>query len=327
MAKQPPTDQKAKPSASSSASAARGRNPATPARAAESYPWRRVLLGCLVVLVCWGIGIQREYPEAVNTRLKVAQDWVFSRLWTRLSAHSNARIHPLRKPLWAQVRGGSNVLELGPGYGDALAQLTAMPAHYVALEPNAYLHPKLAESARANGFAVQHDNDEAKEESKNDDAENKKMPAFVIVNGTLDGGSQGIIPKYVTDHAPYDYVITSLVLCSVDSVQTNLDTIQALLKPGGKYIFVEHVRHSHTHEKQQLQQPGDGLDVAKWARIQSLVSRVAWPFTGNCHFDRNTGDMLKAMDGWSSVDYKTSIRADSLEAKMTPLIYGTATKK
>ncbi|KAJ2516261.1 hypothetical protein H4217_004694 [Coemansia sp. RSA 1939] len=327
MAKQPPTDQKAKPSSASSS--ARGRNPATPARAADSYPWRRVLFGCLVVLVCWGIGIQREYPEAVNTRLKVAQDWVFSRLWTQLSAHSNARIHPLRKPLWAQVRGGSSVLELGPGYGDALAQLTAAPARYVALEPNPYLHPKLAENARANGFAVQYDN-EAREEkqSKNRDHAKedtkKEMPAFVIVNGTLDGGAQGMIPKYVTDHAPYDYVVTSLVLCSVDSVQANLDAIQALLKPGGKYIFVEHVRHSHAHKQQQ---PGDGLDVAKWARIQSLVSRVAWPFTGNCHFDRNTGDMLKAMGGWSSVDYKTSVKADSLEAKMTPLIYGTATKK
>ncbi|KAJ2531670.1 hypothetical protein EV175_007203, partial [Coemansia sp. RSA 1933] len=130
---------------SSAASAAAAPPPSEP------YPWRRAFFGCLVVFVCWGIGIQREYPEAVNGRLKTAQDWVFSRIWTVLSGHNNERLLPFRETLWAQVHG--NVLELGPGYADALELLKKTPTHYVALEPNPYLHPQLAQNARKHGFA------------------------------------------------------------------------------------------------------------------------------------------------------------------------------
>ncbi|KAJ1665815.1 hypothetical protein IW140_002896 [Coemansia sp. RSA 1813] len=313
---------KEKPTTTSSTNSRPATTAAIPPR--EPYPWRRALFGVLVVFVCWGIGIHREYPDAVNTRLKTAQHYLFSRLWTVLSGHNNERLLPFRETLWAQVHG--NVLELGPGYADALTLLKKPTSHYVALEPNMFLHPKLAENARKNGFAVHYDPDTCPHSTKEPlpPGSNKMPPQqLAIVNGTLDKG----IPQYVADHAPYDYVITSLVLCSVDSLQANLDAIQALLKPGGKYVFIEHVHHTDEEDLTlDADSSADKMDVAWWKGVQSFVSRFVWPVTGNCHFDRDTGIMLKAMSGWSSVDFKTSRKAASIETKMTPLIYGTATK-
>ncbi|KAJ1798753.1 hypothetical protein LPJ59_002292 [Coemansia sp. RSA 2399] len=317
-----PLKEKQSNKASTSSSSSNSRTTTAPPPR-EPYPWRRALFGCLVVFLCWGIGIHREYPDAVNTRFKTAQHWVFSRIWTVLSGHNNERLLPFRETLWAQVHG--NVLELGPGYADALTLLKRPTSHYVALEPNMYLHPTLAENARKNGFAVHYDPDTSPAGDTMKKPPQGGVPVLAIVNGTLDAA----IPQYVADHAPYDYVITSLVLCSVDSVQANLDAIQALLKPGGKYVFIEHVHHT---DEEDLTLDADsakegGMDVARWKLVQSVVSRFLWPFTGNCHFDRDTGIMLKAMDGWSSVDFKTSRLARTVESKMTPLIYGTATKK
>ncbi|KAJ2844990.1 hypothetical protein GGI22_006700, partial [Coemansia erecta] len=230
MAAPPKEKQSSKATTSSSSRAAT----APPPR--EPYPWRRTLFGCLVVFLCWGIGIHREYPDSVNARFKTAQHWVFSRLWTVVSGHNSERLLPFRETLWAQVHG--NVLELGPGYADALTLLKKPISHYVALEPNVFLHPTLAENARKSGFSVHYDSDTASPAASEtmQKPQPQGVPVLAIVNGTLDAA----IPQYVADHAPYDYVITSLVLCSVDSVQANLEAIQALLRPGGKYVFIEH---------------------------------------------------------------------------------------
>lgn len=44
----------------------------------------------------------------------------------------------------------------------------------------------------------------------------------------------------------FDTVLTSLVLCSVDQVGLVLEEIARVLKPGGQYLFFEHVAHDHT---------------------------------------------------------------------------------
>ena len=44
----------------------------------------------------------------------------------------------------------------------------------------------------------------------------------------------------------FDTVITSLVLCSVLDVAQVLDEIHRVLKPGGQYLFMEHVKHDAT---------------------------------------------------------------------------------
>ncbi|KAJ2741838.1 hypothetical protein GGI20_004911 [Coemansia sp. BCRC 34301] len=285
----------------------------------DGYPWRRVLFSCLVVFLCWGIGLYFEYQSTADARLKQAQDWAFAKLWTHTSALSASRVDPYRGPLWStQVRG--TVLELGPGLGEALLllPLEARKHHYVALEPNMYLHSGLANNARQAGYAVHYDLLTcADAPSHNTDGEGARL---AIVNGTLDEG----IPRYVADHAPYDTVVSSLVLCSVRDLQGTLDRVQALLAPGGRFVFVEHVRH--TDESDTSVAESGELRLALWRRIQDVVSPVWALVAGNCHVNRRSGQALDAMGGWKEVRYKTVRRSESIVDRLAPLVYGSGAK-
>ncbi|KAJ2728759.1 hypothetical protein H4S00_000810 [Coemansia sp. D1744] len=47
----------------------------------EPYPWRRVIGGVTLVLVCWGIGLYREYQPEADTIVETAQTWVLDIVW------------------------------------------------------------------------------------------------------------------------------------------------------------------------------------------------------------------------------------------------------
>ncbi|KAJ2886389.1 hypothetical protein H4R27_000680 [Coemansia aciculifera] len=290
----------------------------------DGYPWRRVLFGCSVVLLCWGIGLYREYQETADLRIKQVQDWAFAKIWTHASGLSAERVDPYRGPLWSeQIRG--NVLELGPGLGEALLQLPRkqLGTRYVALEPNPYLHAALAENAKRAEFASVHydlltcPNAAAFNTGGGE-------PVLSIVNGTLDG----MVPQYVADHAPYDTVVSSLVLCSVDNLQDTLDSILELLVPGGRFVFIEHVRHTDEMDLSvdASVYASGAFNVKVWGWIQELLTPIWSLVSGNCHLNRRTAQALDGMKGWSSVRYSTLRLSGSMVDKLGPLVYGVATK-
>ncbi|KAJ1875828.1 hypothetical protein LPJ57_004636, partial [Coemansia sp. RSA 486] len=289
---------------------------AAPARReipAEPYPWKRVTLGVFLVFLCWTIGLYRENKDRADHHLRKLQHWGFNHLWSHLSPGSSERLHPLRQPLWNRVHG--TVLEIGPGFGESLALVpggrkgTKVVSKYVVLEPNHFMHDRLATNAAAAGFSVRFDPNTCPEAV--DGEQQTLLPPLVIVNGTLDSSDR--IPTTVVESGPYDCVISSMVLCSVDDPEQNLENIQKLLKPGGLFVFVEHVRHK---------------DVGIWRRIQDLITPVWALFTGNCRLDRETGNILDTMGGWASVDYRrVSQQQSGVIDKLTPIIYGVATKK
>ncbi|KAJ2811260.1 hypothetical protein H4S07_002175 [Coemansia furcata] len=287
----------------------------------EGYPWRRVLFGCSVVLLCWTIGLYREYQEVADMRIKQVQDWTYAKIWSHASEYSAERIDPYRGPLWSEhIRG--NVLEIGPGLGEALLHLPKLGARYVALEPNPYLHLGLAENAKRAGFGSVHYDLLTCPNAAEFNTGGEKGPVLAIVNGTLDG----MVPQYVADHGPYDTVVSSLVLCSVDDLQATLDSILGLLVPGGRFVFIEHVRHTDESDGSVDATVGGGFNVGMWGWIQDLLTPVWSLFTGNCHLNRRTAQALEAMEGWGSVRYSTLRLSDTIMDKMGPLAYGVATK-
>ncbi|KAJ2910868.1 hypothetical protein GGI21_000420 [Coemansia aciculifera] len=294
-------------------------------RQSEGYPWRRVLFGCLVVFLCWGIGLYREYQEVADQRIKQTQDWAFAKLWKHASGHSAKRVDPYRAPLWQeQIRG--KVLELGPGLGESLMlvpkEAIAGGEEYVVLEPNSFLHPGLADNAERAGFAVHYDPVTCPLHAATG---NSDKPVLAVVNGTLDG----VIPQYVADHAPYDTIVSSLVLCSVDSLQATLDNVLHLLKPGGRFVFIEHVRHTDEDDLSvdASVYASGSLNLGLWSRIQDVLTPVWSLVSGNCHFDRRTAQALDGMKGWSSVRYSTLRLSSGIIDRLAPLIYGVATKQ
>jgi len=84
-----------------------------------------------------------------------------------------------------------------------------------------------------------------------------------------------------------DAVVSTVVLCSVSDIDQCLQEIIRVLKPGGKWYFIEHVRAP--------------LKFYVTHFTQRLVN-VVWPlFYGGCHLTRTTQKNIRKA-GFSSVD-------------------------
>lgn len=76
----------------------------------------------------------------------------------------------------------------------------------------------------------------------------------------------------------FDTIVSTLVLCSVPSLETSLQEIHRLLRPNGVLLFLEHVLSDHP-------------PTAIWQRrIEPFWSFCA----GNCHLTRNTAGAIGA---------------------------------
>jgi len=80
----------------------------------------------------------------------------------------------------------------------------------------------------------------------------------------------------VADQA-VDAVISTLVLCSVDSVAQALDEVQRVLRPGGRFVFIEHV----------------AADEGRWLHAAQRAIQPAWYYCADgCRLQRHTGKAI-----------------------------------
>ncbi|KAJ1675314.1 hypothetical protein EV182_001508 [Spiromyces aspiralis] len=248
--------------------------------------------------------------------LKPLQDLVFVTIYKRLLPGQEEGLAEVKTSLFQDL--GNRVLELGPGPVPALtyAKDTSDVEAYVVLEPNSHMYSDLADVAAKYGFMASFVPalDTANSDSRNAAAGEDQARPLTVVEGTLDSNA---VPLAVSANAPYDTVISSLVLCSVRDMQRTLDHIQSLLKPGGRFIFLEHVRHNTRRQPNK----------AWWARFQSAISPVWSFFLGNCHLDRPTDVVIQNMNGWSEVDVKYhKPKSNTMWNSLIPMVYGYAIK-
>ncbi len=100
--------------------------------------------------------------------------------------------------------------------------------------------------------------------------------------------AQEVGREVVTVHAPveslpyedgsFDTVVGSLLLCSVEDQDRALAEIRRVLKPGGQYLFLEHVRS----------------DDPKIARRQDRLERLWGVIAFGCHPNRDTFPRIEA---------------------------------
>lgn len=148
-----------------------------------------------------------------------------------------------RRALLGDLRG--TVVEIGPGAGPNLAFL-AEGVRWIGLEPNPFLHARLRATAARRGLSVE-----------------------------LHRGRAEHIP---VPEASVDAVVSTLVLCSVREVGAVLREVLRVLKPAGRFVFLEHVaapRGTWLRRAQRLGRPisqffGDGcqLDRETWRFIE-----------------------------------------------------------
>jgi len=187
-----------------------------------------------------------------------------ARWYKRLSAWAlsrpnrryDAMVAEEKRALLAPLSG--TVLEIGPGGGGNLPFLSATRSdlHWIGIEPNPFFHDRLRARGERLGIDV---------DVRAATAEALPMPDRSI-----------------------DAVISTLVLCSVRDPAAVLREVRRVLRPGGRFVFVEHVGAPH----------GTGL------RFAQRALRPAWrAFSDGCHVDRDTGGLIEAA-GFSAVDLR-----------------------
>lgn len=138
-----------------------------------------------------------------------------------------------------------DVLEIGPGGGTNLAFYSAA-VRWTGVEPNPYMHAYLKQKAEKLGreLSLRH----------------------------------GSAERLEVEDSTYDAVVSTLVLCSVTDPAMALSEILRVLKPGGRFVFVEHVAARHgtgTRRVQRWIRPvwrvlGDGCNPEQetWVSIE-----------------------------------------------------------
>jgi SAM-dependent methyltransferase len=161
----------------------------------------------------------------------------FARIWPTIAAHETEQLRAFRRENLAGLSG--RVLEVGAGTGTNFALYPESVVQVVAVEPEQRLADKAREAAAG-----------------------ARVPVAVD-NRTVESFSAG---------EPFDAVVCSLVLCSVDEPDLVLQQLHSLLRPGGQLRYLEHVASGGIR-----------------GRFQQLVDATIWPkLTGNCHTHRRT---------------------------------------
>lgn len=83
----------------------------------------------------------------------------------------------------------------------------------------------------------------------------------------------GAAEQIESDDESFDYVVTTLVCCSVTNLKTCLSEARRVLRPGGSLVFLEHVAAA------------DGTSRRRW---QNRINPIWKIFMGNCHLNRET---------------------------------------
>lgn len=128
--------------------------------------------------------------------------WLLNKGSNRYSEMTDKR----KQSLFSNLSG--RVLEIGPGAGANLEYFSD-EVSWIGLEPNPYMQNYLKEKAEELGKSVE------------------------IIAGEAEN-----IPL---ENETVDAVVSTLVLCSVDDLQKSLFEIKRVLKPGGRFLFIEHV--------------------------------------------------------------------------------------
>lgn len=172
--------------------------------------------------------------------------WLVSKMydWFMRDAE-DACLRDWRRELLADAEG--RVLEVGVGTGANLPLYPDAVTELVVVEPDRHMRAQL--SAKLG--------DEIERDIEILDADAERLPF---------------------DDASFDTVVSTLVMCSVGDLKEALSEIHRVLRPGGRFIFLEHVA---AHDK-----PGR----RKW---QERIEPVWKRFTGNCHLTRETSEQIE----------------------------------
>jgi ubiquinone/menaquinone biosynthesis C-methylase UbiE len=180
------------------------------------------------------------------------------------------------------------VLDIGPGSGTQLFRFAGVADKISAIyfvEPNEAMHQSLAKKAEEAGLGGKYHILSCGGEPES------LIPALQKANllGNTQEGASGV--------PIFDEITCILVLCGVPEPQATIQGLYKLLKPGGRFVFCEHV----------VAKTGLARLLQRWYHL------IGWQtLVGGCNMDRDTGqwieDAAKADGGWAEVSFEPSTR-------------------
>jgi SAM-dependent methyltransferase len=189
--------------------------------------------------------------------------WLFAWAMSREDERADPALAARKRALLADVTG--DVIEIGPGAGANL-RYCPQSIHWIGVEPNPYMDAYIQREAARRGMSVE------------------------IRRGTAE--------QVPAEDASADAVVSTLVLCSVRDVAATLAEVRRVLRPGGRFLFVEHVaapEGTRQRRRQRLVRPlwsalADGcrpdqetarlIEAAGFARVEIERFTTPVPFIG-----------------------------------------------
>jgi ubiquinone/menaquinone biosynthesis C-methylase UbiE len=105
----------------------------------------------------------------------------------------------------------------------------------------------------------------------------------------------------------FDTVVSTLALCTVPDPERAVAEARRVLRPDGRFLFIEHVRD------------GEGTGRARW---QDRLERPWGWIAGGCHPNRDTGKLLA--DGFDAVEKEDIEFPGTVPPIVKPMITGSA---
>ncbi|MCB9266905.1 MAG: class I SAM-dependent methyltransferase [Lewinellaceae bacterium] len=188
-------------------------------------------------------------------------DTLYSRLLARfydpiMSGAEKSFLEEKRRQLLGRARG--KVLEVGAGTG-ANFHLYNARAEVLAIEPSGAMLKYARKRLEKEGVTAR---------------------IQLLKAGIGDDEVRAVAPE-----AGFDYIVCTLVLCTVPGPGEALDLFRQLLKPGGQLLIVEHIQ--------------DNRQPQRW--LQRAVTPAWKHLSEGCHLDRPTDELLKAQ-GFRAVE-------------------------
>jgi len=211
-------------------------------------------------------------PLGLNERFFA---WYYPKL---VGASERAGQAETRRRLLAGASG--RTLEIGAGSGFNLPHYTEAVTELVVSEPSHHMREHLSERLESD-------------------------PPPVGRWELVDAGAESL----PFDDASFDTVTGGFIMCSIPDPVAALDEIARVLKPGGRYIFLEHVH------------AGEGT---KLGRLQDLIEVPHRYFAAGCHPNRRTGELIER----SPLDIERLERGEMPRSmpSVRPTIFGAAVR-
>ena len=180
-------------------------------------------------------------------------------------------MRPLKHAVFAEaLKPGDALLEIGLGTGPNLG-CYGTASRVVGLEPNTAMHGYARASAAAAGLAN-----------------------FSLVTGVAES-----LPFA---DASFDVIVATMVLCSVRDMHATIAEIRRVLKPGGRYIFAEHVSAPASN--------------APLRAVQAMLDPLQAALADNCHLTRDPLPLIEECGFFSSINAARFSLDDARAIKM-----------